>query len=164
MKGSAFPASWPKPEARPHGGRFITLTPLNPEGDAEELFASSHAPASVADLWRYLPLGPFVDVAAMREWLQAHAATPGMLSFTVSDNATDRRIGSISLMRLTPAHGVAELGWIWYAPSAQRTKANTEANFLLLRPTMPRRLSGPASPLRKAGSWRRSTRRFVLRP
>ena len=133
MKGSAFPSSWPKPEARPHAGRFITLTPLNPDSDAEELLASSHAPASVDDLWRYLPLGPFVDVTAMREWLHAHAATPDMISFTVSDNATGRRIGSISIMRITPAHGVAELGWIWYAPSAQRTKANTEANFFLLR-------------------------------
>ena len=44
-----------------------------------------------------------------------------------------RRIGSITLMRIDPANGTAELGWIWYAPSAQRTKANTEANFLLLR-------------------------------
>jgi len=39
----------------------------------------------------------------------------------------------ISIMRIMPAHGVAELGFIWYAPKAQRTKANTEANYLLLR-------------------------------
>jgi RimJ/RimL family protein N-acetyltransferase len=69
----------------------------------------------------------------MREWLHSQVATPDMISFTVTDNDTGRRIGGISIMRITPAHGVAELGWIWYAPSAQRTKANTEANFLLLR-------------------------------
>lgn len=55
------------------------------------------------------------------------------IPFTVIDNQTGRRIGSISLLRITPAHGVVELGYIWYEPGAQRTKANTEANFLLLR-------------------------------
>ena len=59
---------------------------------------------------------------------------PDLIPFTVNDNATRRRIGSISIMRITPAPGVAELGFIWYEPAAQRTKANTEANYLLLRP------------------------------
>jgi RimJ/RimL family protein N-acetyltransferase len=37
------------------------------------------------------------------------------------------------LMNIRAEHGVAELGNIWYAPVAQRTKANTETCFLLLR-------------------------------
>jgi len=131
---SVFPtAGWPGPTPQIFTGQFITLTPLNPDTDVDELFTGSHEPASVDGLWRHLPRGPFADVAEMREWLRTQAATPDMIPFTVTDNAAGRRIGSISLMRITPAHGVAELGWIWYAPSAQRTKANTEANYLLLR-------------------------------
>lgn len=127
------PNGWPRPAKQIFVGRFITLTPLDPGADAEELFTGSHESASAEDLWRHLPVGPFADAAAMREWLHGHAATPEMIPFTVSDNATGRCIGSISLMRITPAHGVAELGWIWYEAASQRTKANTEANFLLLR-------------------------------
>jgi RimJ/RimL family protein N-acetyltransferase len=124
---------WSAPAPRIFAGRFITLTPLDPDADAEELFAASHEPGHAEDLWRYFAAGPFPDVAAMREWLHGLAATPDLIPFTVRDNATGRRIGSISLMRITPEHGTAEMGWIWYAPSAQRTKTNTEANFLLLR-------------------------------
>ena len=39
----------------------------------------------------------------------------------------------ISILRITPAHGVAELGHIWYGLAAQRTPVNTESVFLLLR-------------------------------
>jgi RimJ/RimL family protein N-acetyltransferase len=36
-------------------------------------------------------------------------------------------------MSIRAEHGVAELGNIWYSPTAQRTKANTESCYLLLR-------------------------------
>jgi RimJ/RimL family protein N-acetyltransferase len=114
-------------------GRFITLTPLNPDTDADELFRGSHEPGSIGAMWGLIAAGPFADVAAMREWLRTQQALPDLIPFTVNDNATGRRIGSISIMRITPVHGVAELGFIWYEPAAQRTKANTEANYLLLR-------------------------------
>ena len=129
-----FPADgWPMPVAQMHAGRFITLTPLNLDTDVEDLFRGSHEPGSIEAMWGLIAAGPFADAAAMREWLRAQQALPDMIPFTVSDNATGRRIGSISFMRINPAHGVAELGFIWYEPSAQRTKANTEANYLLLK-------------------------------
>jgi RimJ/RimL family protein N-acetyltransferase len=124
---------WPRPVARTFAGRFITLTPLDPERDGEGLFAASHGSSGALEMWRYLARGPYTDAAAMREGLRSWQALPDVLAFTVTDNATGRRIGSISLLRIEPTHGVAELGYIWYAPAMQRTKANTEANYLLLR-------------------------------
>lgn len=55
-----------------------------------------------------------------------------MIVYTVRDKASGRCVGSISLMAIRPEHGAAELGNIWYAPAAQRTKVNTEACHLLL--------------------------------
>ncbi|MEQ1860161.1 MAG: GNAT family protein [Chthoniobacteraceae bacterium] len=121
------------PVPRTFTGRFITLVPLNPEADADELFLGSHEPDSVEAMWRYVSGGPFADAAAMRDWLRERQALPDAIPFTAIDNASGRRVGSITLMRITPEHGVAELGFIWFAPAAQRTKANTEANYLLLR-------------------------------
>jgi RimJ/RimL family protein N-acetyltransferase len=125
--------TWPVPQPRELRGKFVVLTPSDPEADADELFAAGHEPPDVRALWEFMPRGPYADVAEFREWMRAWQATPGTLPFTVTLVETGRRVGMNSIMRLTPEHGVAELGCIWYAPAVQRTKVNTETNYLLLR-------------------------------
>ncbi len=102
------------------------------ERDVEELFAISHVDDNARSVWRYLPCGPFSDVAEHAAFLRDWQARPDLIVFTARDAATGKTIGSISLMCIRPEHGVAELGNIWYAPSAQRSRANTEACHLLL--------------------------------
>jgi len=114
-------------------GQFITLTPLDVAADVAELFTISHADEETRKLWRYMPRGPFANVKEHAAFLREWQATPNVSAFVVRDAATQRIIGSISLMNIRPEHGVAELGNIWYAPAAQRTKANTESCYLLLR-------------------------------
>lgn len=114
-------------------GQFITLTPLDVAADAAELFTISHAEEHARKLWRYMPRGPFASAEEYAAFLREWQSTPDVLVFVVRDAATQRSLGSISLMNIRPAHRVAELGWIWYAPAAQRTKANTESCYLLLR-------------------------------
>ncbi len=46
---------------------------------------------------------------------------------------TQQACGMISILNIEPLHGRAELGHIWYSPSMQRTKVNTESVYLLLR-------------------------------
>jgi RimJ/RimL family protein N-acetyltransferase len=107
--------------------------PLNVEEDMDELWQISHATEEAREIWRYLPRGPFAGAAEMRKFCRGWQAHPDVVAFTVRESATGRCVGGISIMSIRPEHGVAELGFIWYAPSAQRTKANTEANYLLLR-------------------------------
>ncbi|MDB6003722.1 MAG: hypothetical protein JWR15_709, partial [Prosthecobacter sp.] len=114
-------------------GKFITLTPLGVAADVEELFAISHSDETTRNLWRYMPRGPFANVGEHAAFLYEWQATPNVIAFVVRDAATQRSLGSISLMNIRAEHRVAELGNIWYAPAAQRTKANTEACYLLLR-------------------------------
>ncbi|MES2705269.1 MAG: GNAT family protein [Verrucomicrobiota bacterium] len=121
------------PEVPTLTGRFITLTPLDPVSDSPALFDISHTPGVPEALWRWMPAGPFADVEAMRQYFQNWQANPDVRAFTVRTLPDGQPVGSISLMSIRPPHGVAELGNIWYAPSVQRTKVNTEANFLLLR-------------------------------
>ena len=133
MPTNPFPLQWPVPEARVHTGRFVTLTPTDVEADLEALHAAGHDTAAARALWQFLPCGPFADAAGMREWIQQWRARPDVVAFTVKSLDSGTPVGMISLMRITPQHGVAELGFIWYAPTAQRTKVNTEAVYLLLR-------------------------------
>ena len=114
-------------------GQFIQLAPLHIESDLIELFALSHSNEESLMIWRYLPIGPFVDLEQYGLFLKDWISKPDVIAFTVRDALTKRAVGSISLMMIRPEHGVAELGNIWYTPSAQRTKANTEACYLLLR-------------------------------
>lgn len=123
----------PAPEPREHRGQFVVLTPSDPGRDASELFVNSHEPPENRALWEFMPRGPFADADDFREWMRSWGGTPDTIPFTISLADSGRRVGMISMMRITPAHGVAELGWIWYAPDVQRTKVNTETVYLLLR-------------------------------
>ncbi|MFN0075568.1 MAG: GNAT family N-acetyltransferase [Prosthecobacter sp.] len=121
------------PSPQTFTGQFITLTPLDVVRDVAELFAISHADDEARQLWRHMPRGPFADVAEQVTFLREWTARNDVIAFTVRDAHTQCCLGSISLMSIRAEHGVAELGNIWYAPAAQRTKANTEACFMLLR-------------------------------
>lgn len=147
-----FPTTWPVPPRQPHAGRHVRLTPLRAAEDAAELYQAGHEPAAARELWRHLWYGPFASEAEFRTWLCSVQDGADPLFFTVragdlqspparpSDGigdgkppAPERCVGMIAIMRLTPAHGVAELGHIWYGLAAQRTPVNTESVFLLLR-------------------------------
>lgn len=123
----------PQPSPQHFDGLFITLTPLDVARDVTELFTISHSDESTRKLWRYMPCGPFADAQAQGAFLREWQSTPNVVAFAVRDASTQSCLGSISLMSIRAEHGVAELGNIWYAPAAQRTKANTEACYLLLR-------------------------------
>jgi len=126
-------------------GGLVTLRPLDVDADSGPLFEASDgrpmtfgqrsAPAYDPDLviWRYMPWGPFADVAGMRASLASQAAATDAMPLTVLDRPTGRPGGIVNLMSNDPPNLKIELGGIWYSPIVQRTGANTEATWLLLR-------------------------------
>lgn len=124
--------AWPKPDPRELSGRFVTITPLDLDRDIGTLFAISHETSQAQEVWRYLPWGPFTTVDEMRGYVHDWMCRPEIIAFTVFHKTTGRPVGSLSLTSIRPEHGVAEIGFVWCAPSAQGTKINTEANYLLL--------------------------------
>lgn len=121
------------PSPRSFVGRFVMLVPMDVERDVEELHAISHLPDEAYALWRYMPCGPFAHAMEQAAFLREWVARDDVVAFTVRAADTQSCLGSISLMSIRAAHGVAELGNVWYTPTAQRTKVNTEACYLLLR-------------------------------
>ena len=110
----------------------MQVRPLDPEVDAETLWDVSHDRSPQADrLWTYM-YDPFADRAAMRAWLDGCAATSDPLFMTVESRGSGP-VGMAAFMNIVPEHRRLEIGHIWYAPSAQRTEANTEAAYLMLR-------------------------------
>ena len=58
---------------------------------------------------------------------------PNGLCLTLIDVPTDQPVGVVTFMSNVPEHLKVELGNIWYSPLVQRTAANTEATYLMLR-------------------------------
>ena len=127
-------ADWaprPRPARVPLEGRYCRLEPLDPKRHGDELFAASMAPGA-EDRFRYLFESP-QDRAGFGIWLDRVAAAEDPLCYAVIDSASGRCEGRQSLMRITPEHGVIEVGGILWGPAIARTRVATEALFLHAR-------------------------------
>lgn len=134
-----------KPAPITLNGSLVRLAPLDVDREAPLLFARTNGQAATlgnrsvatydadALVWRYLFAGPFAGAADLAVWLQSQVDAPDGRCFCVFDIASDTPIGVVNLMNNSPEHLKIELGGIWYSPLAQRSGANTEATYLLLR-------------------------------
>ena len=66
----------------------------------------------------------------MHRWVAAAAVKEDPLFSAVIDAASGRVAGRQTLMRITPEHGVIEIGNILWGPAISRTRVSTEALFL----------------------------------
>ncbi|HXT36802.1 MAG TPA: GNAT family protein [Chloroflexota bacterium] len=113
-------------------GITVRLEPVDPEAHAQALSAAARDSRDPA-LWDFMSVGPFKDDDAFRSWLETAATSRDPLFFTVIDQATGQPEGMVSYLRITPAHGVIEIGSIWFGPTLQRTRQATETIYLLAR-------------------------------
>ncbi|MFC0389291.1 GNAT family N-acetyltransferase [Muricoccus vinaceus] len=128
------PTPRPLPARVPHRGASVTLEPLHADHSAE-LWAATQAPGAEAG-WAYMGYGPFADEAAMRRHVAAFAAQHDPLAWAVRPGLTGTADGWLTLMEIAPADSAIEIGNIWFSPRMQRTRAATEAMFLLMRHAM----------------------------
>ncbi len=132
--GDALPA-WtarPLPAPSPLPGRFCRLEPLDATRHADELYAAYRQAPDGRD-WTYMPVGPFATLADYRAHATQAALAPGFLHYAVIDLRTGRAVGTLALMRMDPANGVIEVGFVAFSPLLQRTPISTEAQFLLMQ-------------------------------
>jgi RimJ/RimL family protein N-acetyltransferase len=67
------------------------------------------------------------------DWLLRSMASEDPLFLAVVDAATGRAEGRQALMRITPEHGVIEVGHVLWGPRMARTRIATEALYLAAR-------------------------------
>ena len=121
----------PRPPRTPIIGRSCRLEPLDAARHAAALHAAYGADAAGRG-WTYLPYGPFADEVAFRSWVEEMARQDDPLFFAIVD-PSGNPIGMASYLRIAPAAGSIEVGHIHYAPALQRTRAATEAMYLMMR-------------------------------
>jgi RimJ/RimL family protein N-acetyltransferase len=118
------------PGAVPITGRWVSLAPPS-RALAGVLYPATHGAPEAEAVWTYMPYGPFADEAAMGEWLDDLAGSVDPRFFAVTLEGAP--VGVVSYLNAATNDRRIEIGHIWYVPAAQRTRANTEAAYLLLR-------------------------------
>jgi RimJ/RimL family protein N-acetyltransferase len=118
---------FPSDLARTLQGDRVVLRPIDPDADAGALFEAGRDPG----IWTYLPYGPYSSVEELREALEEEAGSDDPIFFAVEVEAVP--LGIVSYLRITPEHGVVEIGHIWFGTPLQRTAAASEAIYLLAR-------------------------------
>ena len=122
-----------RPERAPLAGAHALLEPVDAGAHAQSLYRVSHGRPDDAVLWTYLAYGPFPDQGAFERWLEERARSEDPLFFAIVEQASGAAAGMASYMNVVPANGTIEIGHIWFAPSLQKSRAATEAIYLLAR-------------------------------
>lgn len=115
----------PRPARAVLEGRYARLEPL----------AASHldglvAASADATSFDYLFDVPPKDREDLKAWIAQRAKSEDPLFHAVIDKATGIAGGRQTFMRITPEHGVIEIGNILWGPAIRRTRVATEALFL----------------------------------
>jgi RimJ/RimL family protein N-acetyltransferase len=133
--GSSPPLDWkPVPPPRPLTlrGRYVTLEPLEAERHGPSIWEAVHGHDEV---WNWMSDGPYATEPDLHRSLAQKQASPAAVFLAVvpEGRAPHQAAGYASYMRIEPAHGVVEVGNILFAPALQRTRAATEAMYLMAR-------------------------------
>ena len=131
-----FPvADWVPPPPPPRIRSTATTVGSNRSTPTSTLRRSSPPTAADTDArgWTYLAYGPFADAASYRAWLVANATADDPLFFTIIDKSDGKPAGVASYLNINPAAGSIEVGHLYFAPRLRRSRAATEAMFLLMK-------------------------------
>jgi RimJ/RimL family protein N-acetyltransferase len=121
-----------RPSRMPLDGQYARLEPIDPRRHLDELFNAGNEVEGFEEVWTYLPYGPFVEKSAFNNWLRDCAASADPMFFAIADREKDRFLGMASLMDIQPKFGGIEIGHIWLGPELQRSRAATDALYLMM--------------------------------
>lgn len=112
-------------------GAHVRLEPLDLSRHWDGLRAIGLDP----ELWRFTAAKCF-DEGALRRYFETalEEQSRGVtVAFVTTLAATGEVIGSTRFGNIVARHKRAEIGWTWLCSAHQRTRANTEAKYLMLR-------------------------------
>lgn len=109
----------------------MTIQPLLPE-HAKDLYSIVEG-EDKGHLWTYLFDEPYASLDAFKATVTTKSQSEDPLFFSLASNETKTPVGWASLMRIDPNHRVMEVGNILFSPKLQRTRAATEAMYLMAK-------------------------------
>ncbi|KEJ89070.1 GNAT family N-acetyltransferase [Sulfitobacter donghicola] len=125
-------ANWsepPRPQTAPLVGAYAYLEPLSAEAHAALLH---RAYVGQDHVWDYLPYGPFSSASQYHRWVRDQEALDDPWFYAIKNLETGSWEGVASYLRISPEAGSIEVGHINFSPALQRTRAATEAMYLMM--------------------------------
>ena len=113
-------------------GKYSILKPLNFKNHAGELF-KNFSLDKTNTLWTYMPYGPFKNLPSFKSYLKNNCLNKDPFFYAIYSKRLKSICGLASYLRIKPAIGTIEVGWITYAPNLQRTVEATEAMYLMMK-------------------------------
>jgi RimJ/RimL family protein N-acetyltransferase len=114
-------------------GRYVQLEPLSADRHAADLYRASHGSEEGLGIWTYLPVGPWTSLEAYTAALRQQTADFERVFYALRPIEGGPVAGQASYLDIHPQNGVIEIGSIWFGRSLRRTRAATEALYLLIR-------------------------------
>lgn len=131
MSALANYAARQPPGTQPIEGHGVRVEPIVDARHFDALFAAFSEDRE-GGIFDHLPYGPFADQAAFHRWTEATYLADNIRFHAIVPSATGRAEGVAALMRTDTANGVTEIGHICLAPSLQRSRAASEAFYLIM--------------------------------
>jgi len=123
--------SCPRPPKTPLIGVWAHVVPLRHDAHLDDLFDAFSADKT-GEMWTYMPNGPFNDKAQLSAFLKTAEISTDPLFYAILDAATGRALGFASYLRIEPAVGVIEVGFIALSSLLQKTRIATEFCYLMM--------------------------------
>ena len=130
--------AWQRPEPQCFEGRYCRLEPLSLKNHEDDLWAQMAVADPDMRQWMFLAgLGPFEDQAAFAAaWRQFAEAVDNLTYVVIPTDSVcglpEVATGQLSFLRLRPAAGSIEVGFVRFPPQMARTRVSTEAQYLLM--------------------------------
>jgi len=113
-------------------GKYSILEPLNLKNHSDELF-KNFSLDKTNTLWTYMTYGPFKNLSSFKNYLKKNCINKEPFFYAIYSKRLKSFCGLASYLRIKPAIGTIEVGWITYAPNLQRTVESTETMYLMMK-------------------------------
>jgi RimJ/RimL family protein N-acetyltransferase len=120
------------PENKSLFGCFCTLEPMDINKHAIHLFESLQKDND-GQSWTYLPYGPIETAEEFIAWIKKTNDGLDTQLYAIIDIHTNLPIGVCGYLRMTPAHGVIEIGHLHFSTFLKQKPAATEAMYLMMQ-------------------------------
>ena len=124
------------PSRAPMRGKTVELVAQDARLHAADLYAAGHDCEQALKIWDYLAYGPWASLQDYSATMRSQSATFDTIFYAIRPLDSGRFQGQSSFLDINPLMGVIEIGHIWFGPELARTRASTEALYLMIRYAM----------------------------
>ena len=119
----------PHPVGEVLEGATVRLERMDPDTHAADLF---RAWSGHDGLWDYLGAGPFASASAYHRFVKDNCTGEDPLFYVIRQKDSGHCSGIAAYLRIAPEAGSIEVGHITFSPEMNRSRAATEAMFLMM--------------------------------